>query len=155
MLQITTRFLNFLHLDQSCFRDKVNGAVGRRTVVMVFASPSANFCTGSNSRRLSGHSHRDNFIATRNISPLIGTMQKHMPTLTRSATKSTSGPLYVMLRTGLKAKLTRPYEDRRTMTVSLLERDSIFQIRANINYNNDLQDKNQLRLHQLPRDLRC
>jgi hypothetical protein len=83
------------HREQSCIRDKVYGAVGRRAVVMVFASPSANFCTRSNSRRLPGHSHLDNFIVTRNISPLIGTMQKHMPTLTRSATKSTSGPLYL------------------------------------------------------------
>jgi hypothetical protein len=65
---------------------------------MVFASPSANFCTGSNSHRLSGLSHLDNFIMTANLSPLIGTVQKHMPTLTRTATKSTSGPLAVIVK---------------------------------------------------------
>jgi len=53
---------------------------------MVFATPSANFCTGSNPLRLSGHSHLDNFIVTANLSPLIVTMQKHMPTPTRAAT---------------------------------------------------------------------
>jgi len=53
---------------------------------MVFASPSANFCTGSISRRLSGLSHLDYFIMTANLSPLIGTVQKRMPTLTRTAT---------------------------------------------------------------------
>jgi len=66
---------------------------------MVFASPSANFCTGSNSRRLSGHSHRDNFIVTANLSPLIGTVQKHMPTLTRTATNP--NPLAVVCNNNL------------------------------------------------------
>jgi hypothetical protein len=81
-----THLLYFLYREQSCIHDNVYGAVGHRTVVMVFASPSANFCTGSNPRRLSGHSHRDHFIVTANLSPLIGTVQKHMPTLTRAAT---------------------------------------------------------------------
>ena len=62
-------------------------------VVMVFASPSANFCTGSISRRLSGHSHLDHFILTAKLSPLIGTVQKHMPTRTQTATPYTTGPL--------------------------------------------------------------
>jgi hypothetical protein len=83
---IYTHLLNFLYREQSCIRDKVYGAVGRRAVVMVFASPSANFCTGSNSRRLPGLSHLDNFIVTANLSPLIGTVQKLMPTLTQTAT---------------------------------------------------------------------
>jgi len=60
---------------------------------MVFASPSANFCTGSNPCRLSGHSHRDNFIMTANSSPSIGTVQKHMPTPTQTA--SNPNPLAV------------------------------------------------------------
>ena len=92
---IYTHLLNFLYREQSCFRDKVNGAVGRRAVVMVFASPSANFCTGSNPRRLSGLSHLDHFIVTANSSPLIGTVQKHMPTLTpflRSGQAPTATP---------------------------------------------------------------
>jgi hypothetical protein len=85
--------IKLLHREQSCIRDKVYGAVGRRAVVMVFAWSSANFHTGSNSRRLSGLSHLDNFIVTANLSPLIGTMQKHMPTLTQTATNQTAGPL--------------------------------------------------------------
>jgi len=49
---------------------------------MVFASPSASFYTGSNSRHLSGLSHLDQFIVTPNSSPSAGTMQKLMPTPT-------------------------------------------------------------------------
>ncbi len=67
-------------------------------VVMVFASPSASFYTGSNPRRLSGLSHLDHFILTANSSPLIGTMQKHMPTPTQTATNQTAGPLAFMQR---------------------------------------------------------
>jgi hypothetical protein len=40
---IYTDLLNFLSCEQSCCRDKVYGAVGRRAIVMVFASPSASF----------------------------------------------------------------------------------------------------------------
>jgi hypothetical protein len=43
--------------------------------------------------RLSGHRHLDHFIVTSNTSPLIGTMQKHMPTLTQTAPNPTTGPL--------------------------------------------------------------
>jgi len=106
MFQISTHLLNFLHREQSCIRDKVYGAVGRRAVVMVFASPSAKFYTRSNPRRLSGLSHLDHFIMTANLSPLIGTVQKHMPTRTRSATKSTSGPLTCMLGAVKKNQLS-------------------------------------------------
>jgi len=81
-----THLLNSQYREQSCIRDKVYGAVGRRAVVMVFASPSANFCTGSNPRRLSGHSHLDKFMVTRKSCPSTGTVQKHMPTLTQTAT---------------------------------------------------------------------
>jgi hypothetical protein len=49
----------------------------------------------SNSRRLSELSHRDNFIMTANLSPLIGTVQKHMPTPTQTSTNP--NPLAVML----------------------------------------------------------
>jgi hypothetical protein len=46
------------------------------------------FCTVSNSRRLSGLCHLDNFIVTRNFLPPIGTMQKLMPTPTQTATQT-------------------------------------------------------------------
>jgi len=36
---------------------------------------------------LSGPRHLDNFIVTPNARPSIGTLQKHMPTLTRTATR--------------------------------------------------------------------
>jgi hypothetical protein len=47
----------------------------------------------TNPAHLSGPRHLDNFIATPNPRPLIGTLQKHMTTLTRTATNQTAGPL--------------------------------------------------------------
>jgi hypothetical protein len=56
-------------------------------VVMVFASPSGQFyCDMTNPAHLSGPRHLDSFIVTRNIRPSTGTLQKRMPTLTRTAT---------------------------------------------------------------------
>jgi len=62
--------------------------------VMVFASPSGQFYLDvTNSYHLSGHSRLDNFIVTRKSCPLTGTLQKHMPTPTQTATPHTTGPL--------------------------------------------------------------
>ena len=56
-------------------------------VVMVFASPSGQFYRDmTNPAHLSGLRHLDSFIVTLNLRPFIGTLQKHMPTLTRTAT---------------------------------------------------------------------
>jgi hypothetical protein len=56
-------------------------------VVMVFASPSGQFyCDMTNPAHLSGPRHLDNFIMTQKLHPSIGTLQKRMPTLTRTAT---------------------------------------------------------------------
>jgi hypothetical protein len=56
-------------------------------VVMVFASPSGQFYYDVTSpAHLSGPRHLDNFIMTLNPRPLIETLQKLMPTLTRTAT---------------------------------------------------------------------
>jgi len=61
---------------------------------MVFASPSGQFYLDvTNSYHLSGLSHLDNFIVTLISCPLIGTLQKRMPTLTQMATPHTTGPL--------------------------------------------------------------
>ena len=71
-----------------------NRAAGQRAVVMVFASPSGQFYHDvTNSFHLSGHTHLDNFIVTHKSCPLTGTVQKHMPTLTQTATPHTTGPL--------------------------------------------------------------
>ena len=79
--------LKFRYRDKSCYRDKVNRAAGLRAVVMVFASSSWQFyhCV-TNSYHLPGLSHLDNFIVTRKSCPLTGTLQKRMPTPTRTAT---------------------------------------------------------------------
>jgi hypothetical protein len=64
---------------------------------MVFASPSGQFYSDMTiPARLSGPRHLDNFIMTPNPRPLTGTLQKHMPTLTRTATNQTAGPLGCM-----------------------------------------------------------
>jgi hypothetical protein len=56
-------------------------------VVMVFASPSGQFYYNmKNPAHLSGPRHLDNFILTTILRPLTGTLQKRMPTLTRTAT---------------------------------------------------------------------
>jgi hypothetical protein len=56
-------------------------------VVMVFASPPGQFYRDmTNTAHLSGPRHMDIFILTPNARPLIGTLQKHMPTLTWTAT---------------------------------------------------------------------
>jgi hypothetical protein len=47
----------------------------------------------TNHAHLSGPRHLDSFIVTPNARPLIGTLQKRMPTLTRTATNQTAGPL--------------------------------------------------------------
>jgi hypothetical protein len=63
-------------------------------VVMVFAAPSRQpYRDVTNPGRLSGPRHLDSFILTPNARPSIGTLQKHMPTLTRTATNQTAGPL--------------------------------------------------------------
>jgi hypothetical protein len=56
-------------------------------VVMVFASPSGLFYYNmTNPAHLSGPRHLDSFIVTSNVHPSTETLQKHMPTLTRTAT---------------------------------------------------------------------
>ena len=57
-------------------------------VVMVFASPSGQFYRDmTNPAHLSGLRHLNSFIMTPNTRPFIGTLQKHMPTLTWTATQ--------------------------------------------------------------------
>jgi len=56
-------------------------------VVMVFASPSGQLYRNmTNPAHLSGPRHLDSFIVTSKSYPLTGTLQKRMPTLTRTAT---------------------------------------------------------------------
>jgi hypothetical protein len=65
-------------------------------VVMVFATPPRQlYHDRTNPAHLSGLHHLDNFIVTRNLRTSIWTLQKLMPTLTRTATNQTAGPLYV------------------------------------------------------------
>ena len=62
---------NFVYRDESCYRDRVNRAAGRRAVVMVFASPFRQFYNdGTNPAHLSGLSHLDNSIMTRKLSSI-------------------------------------------------------------------------------------
>jgi hypothetical protein len=55
-------------------------------VVMVFAAPPRLLYRDmTNPAHLSGPRHLDSFIVTPNARPPIGTLQKHMPTLTLTA----------------------------------------------------------------------
>jgi hypothetical protein len=73
---------------------KSMGLRSNARVVMVFASPSGQFYhIMTNPAHLSGLRHLDNFIVTTNIRSSTGTLQKRMPTLTRTATNQTAGPL--------------------------------------------------------------
>jgi hypothetical protein len=75
---------------------------------MVFASPSGLFYLDvTNPANLSGLSHLDNFIVTRKSCPLTGTLQKHMPTPTQTATPYTTGPLAFMATTNPDDKLLK------------------------------------------------
>ena len=99
--QLHHHLSNFVYRDNSCCQDKVNRAAGLRSAVMVFASPLRQFYRDVTTRGLlPGFSHLDNFIVTRKSCPLIGTVQKHMPTPTQTATPYTTGPLAFMSRAG-------------------------------------------------------
>jgi hypothetical protein len=69
--------IKFLYREQSCCRDKVNGAAVRRAVVMVFASLSASFYTGSISRPFTGTSSSGPFYRD---SQLIATYRDYAKT---------------------------------------------------------------------------
>ena len=93
--------LNFYPLIKSCGTLTVSSpgtkSIGLRAdaqVVIVFASPSGQFYNNvTNLVHLSGPRHLDNFSFTRNFRPSTGTLQKRIPTLTRTATHKTAGPL--------------------------------------------------------------
>ena len=65
-------------------------------VVMVFAMPPRQLYRDmTNPARLSEPRDLDRFIVTLNARPSIGTLQKHMPTLTQTATNQSAGLLGV------------------------------------------------------------
>jgi hypothetical protein len=83
-----------LHLDCSCCRGKVYRVASRRASCHGFCTPSGQFYRDmTDPAHLSGLRHLDNFIVTKKSCPLTGTLQKRMPTLTRTATNQTAGPL--------------------------------------------------------------
>jgi hypothetical protein len=74
-------------LTDPAAKTKSMGLQADARVVMVFAVPPRQLYRDStNPARLSGPRHLDNFVVTRNFRPSTGTLQKHMPTLTRTAT---------------------------------------------------------------------
>jgi len=76
-----------LHPDWSCCRDKVNRVASRRSSCHGFCTPPWQlYRDKTNPADLSGLLHLDSFIVTPNARPSIGTLQKRMPILTRTAT---------------------------------------------------------------------
>jgi hypothetical protein len=68
-------------------KTKSIGLQAHAQVVMVFATPSGQFYRDmTNPVHLSGPHHLDSFIMTPNFRSSTGTLQKHTPTLTRTAT---------------------------------------------------------------------
>jgi hypothetical protein len=68
-------------------KTKSIGLLADARVVMFFAMPSRQlYRDRTNPAHLSGLVHLDSLIVTPNARPSIGTLQKHMPTLTRTAT---------------------------------------------------------------------
>jgi len=87
---------------------------------MVFASPSGEFYRDRTTHGcLSGLSYLDNFIVTRKSCPLTGTLQKHMPTPTRTATPHTTGPL------GLRFRAQYHDSQRASKSLAARHRDSL------------------------------
>jgi hypothetical protein len=75
--------------------------------VMVFAEPPRQLYRDmTNPAHLSGPRHLDSFIVTPKSLPPIWTLQKHMPTLTRTATNQTAGPLVVTTSSPAPAEAT-------------------------------------------------
>jgi hypothetical protein len=87
--------MNFrLVLKTNDARTESIGLQADAQVVMVFATPSRQlYRDKTNPARLSGPHQLYSFIVTPNARPLIGTLQKHMPTLTQTATPHITGPL--------------------------------------------------------------
>ena len=75
-----------IRTDPAAETDSI-GLRAEARVVMVFAVPPRLFYRDkTNPAHLSGPRHLDSFIMTPNPRPSNGTLQKRMPTLTRTAT---------------------------------------------------------------------
>jgi hypothetical protein len=75
-------------LTDPAAKTKSIGLQADARVVMVFATvPRQLYHDATNPAHLSGPRHLDNFILKRNHRPSIGTLQKLMPTLTRTPTQ--------------------------------------------------------------------
>jgi hypothetical protein len=87
--QLHHHLSNFVYRDNSCCRDKVNRAAGRRSAVMIFAAPLRQFYRDMTTRsRLPGFSHLENFTVKRKFSYVYQDCAKTM------SAADTDGNLY-------------------------------------------------------------
>src|SRR5665647_3554668 len=95
MLSTSFHLLNSVHHDSSCCRDKVSRAAGRRAVGNVFCSPFIKCTVTSKLRCYSRDSYVIGFYRDQTTSVSLPGLAKNSPTLTQTATNSTTEPLYV------------------------------------------------------------
>jgi len=90
---ILSHLLNFVHLDSSVYRDKVNRAAGRRAVGSVFCSPFIKCTVTSKLRCYYRDSYVISFYRDGTLCVRLPGLAKNSPTLTQTATNSTTEPL--------------------------------------------------------------
>ena len=93
MLLTAIHLLNFLYPDSSCCRDKVSRAAGRRAVGSVFCSPFIKFTVTSKLRCYYRDYNVIGFYHDGTTCVRLPGLAKNSPTLTRTATHYTTGPL--------------------------------------------------------------
>jgi hypothetical protein len=93
MFATSFHLLNFVHLDSSCTRDKVNRAAGRRAVGSVFCSPFIKFTVTSKHRFHYRDSYVIGFYRDQTTCVHLPGLAKNSPTPTQTAPNYTTGPL--------------------------------------------------------------
>jgi hypothetical protein len=93
MLSTSFHLFNLVYPDSSCCRDKVNRAAGRRSVGSVFCSPFIKCTLRIKLRSYYRDSYVIRFYRDETTSHRLSGLAKNSPTLTRTATYYTTGPL--------------------------------------------------------------
>jgi hypothetical protein len=96
MLSTSFHLLNFVHLDLSCCRDKVNRAAGRRAVGSIFCSPFIKCNVTSKWRFHYRDSYVIGFYRDQTTCVHLPGLAKNSPTPTQTAPNYTTEPLWLI-----------------------------------------------------------